>query len=228
MSDEHIENADARLLYGGLAFFGAVTASVSHELNNVISIIDQTTGLVEDMIAAAGGGKPISVEKLEQAVGALQRHTARGLEIIKRLNTFAHSSDVPRREYDMNEAIQNLVELCRRLAGLKRVNLELDMPSEPVMITGNPFLMQQLVFASIRRALQDAGRDEVIAVSVAGSASGAEMTIDSPELAMTQDDFVSPLIKLLLQLAPGTLAISAEGGRTAFRYHFSGGETAVL
>jgi C4-dicarboxylate-specific signal transduction histidine kinase len=223
MNDEHIENADARLLYGGLAFFGAVTASVSHELNNVISIIDQTTGLVEDMIAAADSGKPISVEKLEQAVDAQQRHTARGLEIIKRLNTFAHSSDVPRREYDMNEAIRNLVELSRRLAGLKRVSLELQLPSEPVVITGNPFLMQQLVFASIQRALQDAGRDEVIAVSVAGAASGAEVTIDTPELAMTQDESVSPLITSLLRLAPGTLAITAESGRTVFRYHFSGG-----
>jgi C4-dicarboxylate-specific signal transduction histidine kinase len=223
MSDEHNDNADERLLYGGLAFFGAVTASVSHELNNVISIIDQTTGLVEDMIAAVDRGKPIDVDKLRQVVGSLQKHTTRGLEIIKRLNTFAHSSDVPRREYDVNESVRNLVELARRLAGLKRVNLEVHLPAEPVMITGNPFLMQQLLFASIQRALQEAGRDEIIAVDVAGAASGAQVISDTPKLSLTGEEFVTPLIKSFLQLAPGTLEVTAEGERTVFRYHFSGG-----
>ncbi len=223
MSDEHDSNADEQLLYGGLAFFGAVTASVSHELNNVISIIDQTTGLVEDMIAAVDRGKPISVEKLDQVVASLQKHTTRGLGIIKRLNTFAHSSDVPQREYDVGESVRNLVELARRLAGLKRVALDLQVPDEPVMITGNPFLMQQLLFASIQRALQDAQRDDVVIVRVAGAAAGAEVAVDAPELPLTGDEFISPLIASLLRLAPGTLEVTTESGRTIFRYRFSGG-----
>jgi len=223
MSDEHNHIADEQLFYGGLAFFGAVTASVSHELNNVISIIDQTTGLVEDMIAAVDRGAPISVEKLDQVVGSLQRHTTRGLEIIKRLNTFAHSSDVPRREYDINESVRNLVELARRLAGLKRVNIEVHVPAEPVMITGNPFLMQQLVFGSIQRALQDAGKDDIIAVTVASAASGAEVIIETPKVSLAGDEFASPLVKSLLQLAPGTLEVTTENARTKFHYHFSGG-----
>lgn len=223
MSDEHVNNADERLLYGGLAFFGAVTASVSHELNNVISIIDQTTGLAEDMIAATDRGKPISVEKLEQVVASLQKHTARGLEIIKRLNTFAHSSDVPRREYDIGESAGNLVELARRLAGLKRANLELHTPAEPVVITGNPFLVQQLLFASIQRSLQDAKRDDIIVVRVAGAQAGAEVIVEAPELPITEDDFVSPLVATLLHLAPGTLEVTTDNARTIFRYHFSGG-----
>jgi C4-dicarboxylate-specific signal transduction histidine kinase len=223
MSDDHRDNADTQLLYGGLAFFGAVTASVSHELNNVISIIDQTTGLVEDIVAAAERGAPISAEKLEQIVGSLQRHTSRGLEIIKRLNKFAHSSDVPRREYDINEAAGNVVELSRRLAGLKRVNLDVHVSSAPVMVNGNPFLVQQLIFASIQRALQDAGRDETISVRVESAKSGAEVNVDAPQFELSRDEFVSPLMALLLRLAPGTLELSAEQNRTIFRYHFSGG-----
>lgn len=223
MSDEPVNNADEQLLYGGLAFFGAVTASVSHELNNVISIIDQTTGLVEDMIAAVDQGKAIDVDKLEQVVGSLQKHTTRGLHIIKRLNTFAHSSDVPRREYDLCESVRNLVELSQRLAGLKRVNLDLHAPSDPVMITGNPFLMQQLLFASIKRGLQDAGRDMTIIVTVAGAESGAEVTIDAPEVSSAGEEFVSPLIETLLRLTPGTLEMRSGEARTQFNFRFSGG-----
>ena len=63
MSD--IDNGDIeRVMWeNSLAFFGAITASVSHELNNVMSIIDQNNGLLKDLLAV---GHPISNERLER------------------------------------------------------------------------------------------------------------------------------------------------------------------
>ena len=91
------------------------------------------------------------------------------------------------------------------------------------MITGNPYLMQQLLFASIQRALQEAARDEIIAASVESAEAGAAVTIDTPMLSATEEDFLSPLVASLLRLTPGTLILSTEGERTIFRYRFSGG-----
>ena len=72
-----------------LAFFGAITASVSHELNNVISIVYQTAGLLNDLLAGAQRGRPISDERLEQIAIRIGEQTERGAAIIKRLNAFA-------------------------------------------------------------------------------------------------------------------------------------------
>ena len=73
------------VLDAGLAFFGAVTASVTHEQNNVLSVIDQTAGLLQDMIAAEREGTPINIDRLADAVRTVQAQTERSLGIIRRL-----------------------------------------------------------------------------------------------------------------------------------------------
>jgi signal transduction histidine kinase len=154
------------LLGGGLAFFGAVTASVSHELNNVISIIDQTAGLLEDMLAGDAKGFPISMERLASVVESLQKQTGRGLQIIRRLNRFAHSADFPLTEFSVNEVMENLIGLSGRLADLKRVRLEMEPPAESPAVTGNPFLLQQIVFNIIRLFLSSAEKNDTIKIAV--------------------------------------------------------------
>jgi len=67
MVDFKTDSEQERLLKDeGLAFFGAITASISHELNNVIAIIDQSAGLLNDLLAGAQYGRPITNEKLER------------------------------------------------------------------------------------------------------------------------------------------------------------------
>jgi signal transduction histidine kinase len=125
MSDsDHLD--DARVLRDqSLAFFGAVTASVSHELNNVISIVDQSAGLLADLVAGARQGRPIPEEKIERVAETVERQTQRGLGIIRRLNKFAHLVDVPELEFDLNELVDNFVALNTRPADMRRVGLEI-------------------------------------------------------------------------------------------------------
>ncbi len=139
-----------------VAFFGKITASVTHELNNVISIVDQNAGLLDDLIAGEQRGVPLSLERLESVSAAIQKQTQRGLMIIERLNRFAHSTDFDQTECDINETIGNLVELTRRLASLRRI--ELDYHSAPVAlsVTGSPLVLQRAVFAVMGLAI-DAG-----------------------------------------------------------------------
>jgi C4-dicarboxylate-specific signal transduction histidine kinase len=164
----------------GLAFFGAVTASVSHELNNVISIIDQTAGLLQDMIAAENQGTPMNIERLSAAVKTVQTQTGRGLSIISRLNRFAHSADESHVEFDAAEVLGNLVELCQRLAGLKYARIEMTSPTEPLKMAGNPFLVQATVFLSIRAALDATERDDTIRVSTGVAGEGTLVRLQCP------------------------------------------------
>jgi signal transduction histidine kinase len=168
------------MLDDGLAFFGAVTASVSHELNNVISIIDQTAGLLQDMIAAENKGIPINIERLSTAVGTVQKQTQRGLDTIGRLNRFAHSTDEGHVEFDPAEVLGNLVELCQRLAGLKYARLQLRPCAERLKMVGNPFLLQAVVFLSIRTALDAARRDDTIEVSTCAEGDGTLVRLECP------------------------------------------------
>jgi signal transduction histidine kinase len=211
------------LLQTGLAFFGTITASVSHELNNVISIIDQTNGLLEDLIAGAESGTPVTVEKLERVVTSIQKHAARGLKIITRLNKFAHSIDEPVREYDLNETVRNLADLAARFAGLKRVALEVNFAEEPLTVTGNPFFAQQALFAAIRLLLDDAPRTEVIVISTSMGESGVRVTVKNTTPGVSAEEFDTPFVRSLLDQARGAVDIKTEESGTVFRFSFGGG-----
>ncbi len=161
------DKTDQDLLHErGLAFFGAITASVSHELNNVISIIDQNAGLMEDLLAGSRAGRAVPEEKLERIAATVQEQTQRGLTIIRRLNSFAHSVDQAQIEFDLVKTISNLSALCTRLASLKKVHLEFDSTHASLPITGSPFLVQQLLFLVISCMLAESAKDDSIRISV--------------------------------------------------------------
>ncbi len=134
----------------GLSFFGAIAASVSHELNNVNSIIEQTAGLLGDLLAGAEMGRPIKEEQLQRVRDRIEKQTHRGTRIIKRMNTFAHSVDYPIAEIEMNAMIENIISLCKRLANLKKVELEAVVQSDSLSINSSPFLIQQALFLVMR------------------------------------------------------------------------------
>ncbi len=166
MSASNSENDNNHLMHNCLAFFGAITASVSHELNNVISIINQTGGLLDDLLIGARKGKEIPLERLERMADSVRVQTERGVGIIKRLNKFAHSADEEKCQYNLNETIENLVALLERPANLKKSSLKTELPNESITILGSPFLMQQAVFWSVRQALEIVDDNDLITVKV--------------------------------------------------------------
>jgi len=206
----------------GLAFFGAVTASVSHELNNVMSIIDQTAGLLQDMIAAEREGTPINIERLAGAGHAVQVQTERGLGIIKRLNRFSHSADETCTEFDVAEVLGNLVELCRRLANLKYVQLDLESCAERPKLVGSPFFVQAAVFLSLRLALAAAKRDDAIGVSIGTDGSDVVVTLKCPRpIDVGNRDATS--LQLVMDHSGARLNIRNEGNGTLLDLVFVGG-----
>ena len=163
-----------------LAFFGAVTASVSHELNNVIAIMDQTAGLLEDRLSGTGDEITIPAAKLEKIVTSMQNQTARGLGIIKRLNRFAHSADHARCKFDVGETMNNLVQLTTRLATLRGASLETRFPETTMEIEANPFRLQQCVFLALKLALTMVQKGDVIIVALEMPDNLMEVTVEVP------------------------------------------------
>jgi len=180
MSDESGHKRPEIMLDTGLAFFGAVVASVSHEMNNVVSIVDQTAGLLDDLIAGEKHGVPLSIERLEEAVKSVQRQTGRGLALVKRLNRFAHSADENLIEFDINEALENLTALTERLANLKRAALTFTPAPEELLLRGNPFFLQQTVFTAVKIALTDIDREQTVAVSCRRDGDAVAVELVSP------------------------------------------------
>ncbi len=134
---------------GESAFFGKITASLSHEINNVLAIVGELSGLLGDFLYSADQGRPLDPEKLKEISENIDKHVDRGKKIVKRLNRFAHSAEDSETLFDPREVLDNLLDISLRLATLKKIQLARDLTDEPLSVTGSPFKLQQAVFACI-------------------------------------------------------------------------------
>jgi len=220
MSPQEAGDSGAELSRNEIAFFGKITASVTHELNNVISIIEQTAGLLEDMIAGEERGVPISIDRLAGVSAAIQRQTQRGLGIIGRLNRFAHATDRPETVFDADEVVGNLVELSRRLASLRKIGLEFRPTATAPKMSGNPFVFQRAVFGAVQTVLACGLADHTVTIENRAESHGFKVSVEG---ATSGELGEGPLADLeaVAEEAGGSLTVESGGGQMRLCLQFT-------
>lgn len=172
------DSATHQQLIAGLAFSGEITASVTHELNNVIGTIEQVTGLIEDLAVTDAIREAGVSDKLLDVVSRVTKQADRGTALIKRLNGFAHLSDNPMAECDLGQLVESMVALSARFASMRRVQLTTVSLDQSIVIKSNPFQVALAIFGGIKRALQIAKPKEPIEISLGPCERGGILTID--------------------------------------------------
>jgi C4-dicarboxylate-specific signal transduction histidine kinase len=210
----------------GLAFFGAITASVSHELNNVLGTVDQITGLVEDLSYSLSQGEEVTSDRLNEITGRINRQTERGAVLIKRLNKFAHSADKPITDFSLNDALINIVALMDRLAKMQKTELALDLPESDIKVKGDLFALIQTVFHLIKRMISVAEPGAVQKIAVLVNENEIVITFDASTdgtlSGLSGEDYIHSLAGSLL----GTVVETIEDKhlRIEFRFPTGGGK----
>ena len=148
-----------------LKFFGKMTASVSHELKNVLAIINENAGLLEDLCAMAEKGRPVDPVRIKTVSGKVIKQVRRGDEIIRGLNSFAHSADESVCDIDLCEAIKLVSGLSGRIALMRGISLETEQMPDPVNINTNSFLLETLVWLFLDFAMDVAGEKKTVCIT---------------------------------------------------------------
>ncbi|MBW1870573.1 MAG: HAMP domain-containing histidine kinase [Deltaproteobacteria bacterium] len=161
---------------GGLVFFGQIMANVSHEFNNVITIVGELAGLLHDLSSLAEDGRPIPLEKLKSISGNISKYILRGKEIISHMNKFSHSVDEPYKEFDLQELIENMQALTQRIVERRQMSLSLELPEESISVTGDPFEMRRAFWACLDLFLESSSAS--VSVSLRRSDNGRELELD--------------------------------------------------
>lgn len=97
------------------AFLGRITAGATHEFRNVLAIIKESAGLVDDLLADAGTGA-LTREKVEWATGRIAAQVERGAALCTSLNHVAHGLDRPSQVIALETAVADAVLLWGRAA----------------------------------------------------------------------------------------------------------------
>ncbi len=132
-----------------LSFFGRIMANVSHEFNNVITVIGELSGLLQDLAVLAERGRPIQPEKLQKVTENITRHVARGKELISNMNRFSHSVDEPLADFDLRDTVRNMEILTHRLVERRQATLDYRQPEEELRMLADPFAVRHALFTCL-------------------------------------------------------------------------------
>ena len=158
----------------GLQFFGRMSASISHELKNALAIIKENAGLLSDYLRMMDKGMPVEPVRFGKIADRIEAQTLRADAIIKNLNQFAHSVDIPLKSVDLNDILDLLVALHRRPAAMRQVELDSRPVESAAMITTNPFLLLNLLGLVLAHALHAVPAGGTMTLAVDLSQSEAE------------------------------------------------------
>jgi C4-dicarboxylate-specific signal transduction histidine kinase len=159
----------------GLRFFGSISGTISHELKNVLAIINENAGLLEDLALLAGRGTALDPERLISIATKVKNQVERGGGILKNLNQFSHSLDETFRAVELNETIELFLKLTERFAAMRGVAVKARYAPDPLQVRTAPFYLINLLWLCLDFALNAAGADNLVEITADKTAAGAQI-----------------------------------------------------
>ncbi|SFM63658.1 HAMP domain-containing histidine kinase [Thermodesulforhabdus norvegica] len=155
------------------AFLGKVTAGATHELRNVLAIIGESAGLVEDIIRLRGPDG-----RIESKLALVKEQIARGQLILGALNRYAHSADHPVETLDLKQSIEDMIVLSRRFLRQKNIDCLIDR-ADQVVVRTCPVKWNMIHFALLMSYADDLPSGTVIRIACNREDKGATVTFRS-------------------------------------------------
>ncbi len=190
----------------GLKFFGQMSASISHELKNTLSIMNESAGLLADLSAMAGKEAAIDPAKVKRLSGMVQQQIKRTDDIIRNMNRFSHLVDDPVRQIEAADFLRLVTEICRRLAASAGARLEAEEGGKPLNIVTQPFYLHYLLWELIQFSIHTAGTTGALKLRAEPAPgedgvyfvfSGLETVPDNPEQLFSGKNTEKGLMSLL-------------------------------
>jgi hypothetical protein len=208
---------------GDLAFFGRVTAGVTHQINNVLTILNELHGLIEDLNDPARAGPPLSPEKLADITTRCQRQITRGVGYVDQLNAFAHTMDEPVARLDPVEVVEIVVGLAARPAKLRRATLTSEAADGLPALEAYPFRLVRAVYTAVELALHGAERGTAVVLRAEHHRHGVAMIVESSGPIAPAEETADKLAELrdLVEELSGRVEVTPQKEGSIYRLIFA-------
>ena len=159
----------------GLQFFGRISASISHEIKNVLAIVNENAGLLEDYSIMAEEGMPLDPARLKKMASTVMNQVSRADEITKNMNRLAHTIDDTIATVELDEIIELFMALTARFAAMRAVKVELRLPASPLKITTAPFYLMNLLWLCLEFSMSASGDEKRVELVVQETENGVRI-----------------------------------------------------
>ena len=191
----------------GLHFFGKMSATNCHDIKNALAIINENIGLLQDFILMSEKGMAIDPERLKTLAEKVVKQVWRADGFVKNMSRFAHSIDEPVVNVDLNEILELVKMLSSRFVSMRGVTLKPEPSTSPMMVTTNPFLLENLVWLCLDFAMEVAGSGKTVGLITEETKDGARIRFTHLEglREVSTDTFPTEQAKALLKALKGEL-----------------------
>jgi len=173
-------------------FMGQLTASATHELQNILATIRESSGLMEDLLAL-GGENFVHAERFKKGLCVLAEQVERGMALTEQLNYCAHAPEPAAAGTEVNEAMRSLVGLSRRDAARRRVSLVLAPGRTGLRTSLRALEIMELIGLALDCCVPLLPQDSQLVVCVEEQGGLAVVRLESPgfEALRTQPCFAA-------------------------------------
>lgn len=154
--------------------FAKISAAISHEIKNTLSIINENAGLLEDYAQMAEEGGGVSLERVRSVTETIAKQVDRSNTIMKNLNRFAHSADSCLAHGNLLETLTLVVALTNRQAAMKNITIKLECPPD-IALSTYLISFESLIYLTLLT---------LFAKSVEGSTISLEVRDEAPNVAL--------------------------------------------
>jgi hypothetical protein len=134
--------------------FAKISAAISHEIKNTLSIINENAGLLDDyaQMAEQTGGLPI--DRVLAITSAIAKQVDRSNIIMKNLNRYAHSGDTSLAHANLKDTLSLVAALASRQAAMKEISVTVDC-LEDISIYTHLMPLESLIYLTLLSLFED-------------------------------------------------------------------------
>jgi K+-sensing histidine kinase KdpD len=170
--------------------FSKISAMVTHEIKNTLSIINENAGLLNDFAMMAGEDGGVPSGKVDSATAAIAKQVTRSNIIMLNLNHFSHSGDTPVSQTNLQETLQLMVALTSRKAASQSVTVSIHCPDD-IIITTSLLRFEALLFYVLDNLYDTASGESTLSIEAAVTRAEVHINfIDKERPSVMFDNYI--------------------------------------
>lgn len=166
MNQDNNSNCENEMADPAVRFFGAMTASSTHEMKNALAIINENAGLLEDLVLLDNTAKEKLPERVASISGRIKKQVKRSDAILKNLNRFSHTMDKSGDFVELNSVIDFMVLFGGRLLQRNNCSIKVENYPSDVNVKSTMFQLQHFIWRIIEALCYDKNQQITIKIGI--------------------------------------------------------------
>ena len=178
-----LDNKENTLRDSQLASLGKMLAGYSHELKNHLAIINESAGLMGDLLDMGNFENEQTIQRFKKIISVIGERIDKANTMAKYMSRFAHQMDMPISNFDVNELLNEELTFLDRFFWIKSISVQKKLQPELPSVNNNPSLLLFVLFTHILQIIDRIDPGGKIVLSSQMKGPNILITIDAQNLS---------------------------------------------